>query len=130
MAAKDAVLIDRLYQVTEDGKAEIVNGKLVLMSPTGYTPGRAGLIITMSLDRYSRRRKFGHVVPDNVGFLVKLPNRLSFSPDAAFFTQKPPRNLRFVEGAPVFAVEIRSGGDYGPAAERRLSDKRRDYFAA
>jgi hypothetical protein len=30
----------------------------------------------------------------------------------------------------VFAVEVRSEGDYGPAAERELSQKRRDYFAA
>jgi Uma2 family endonuclease len=130
MASRTAALIESLYNVPDDGKAEIVGGKLVLMSPTGYTPGRAGLVITMSLDRYSRRKKLGHVVPDNVGFVVKLPDRLSFSPDAAFFTQKPPRNLRFVEGAPAFAVEVRSGGDYGPVAEKRLADKRRDYFTA
>jgi Uma2 family endonuclease len=130
MASRTTALIESLYNVPDDGKAEIVGGKLVLMSPTGYTPGRAGLVITMSLDRYSRRKKLGHVVPDNVGFVVKLPNRLSFSPDAAFFTQKPPRNLRFVEGAPAFAVEVRSGGDYGAVAEKRLAEKRRDYFAA
>jgi Uma2 family endonuclease len=129
MASRAAALIESLYHVPDDGKAEIVGGRLVLMSPTGYTPGRAGLLITMSLDRYSRRKKFGHVVPDNGGFVVKLPNRLSFGPDAAFFTQKRPRNLRFVEGAPAFAVEVRSGGDYGAAAER-LAEKRRDYFAA
>ncbi|MBI2502329.1 MAG: Uma2 family endonuclease, partial [Candidatus Latescibacteria bacterium] len=37
---------------------------------------------------------------------------------------------QFLEGAPVFAVEIRSENDYGPAAERDLADKRADYFAA
>jgi Uma2 family endonuclease len=130
MASKAATLIERLYDVPDDGKAEIVGGNLVLISPTGYTPGRAGLVISMSLDRYSRRKKLGHVAPDNVGFVVKLPNRQSFSPDAAFFTQKPPKNLRFVEGAPAFAVEVRSAGDYGPVAEKRLSEKRRDYFEA
>jgi Uma2 family endonuclease len=123
--ASRAALIESLYHVPDDGKAEIVGGTLVLISPTGYTPGRAGLVITMSLDRYSRRKKLGHVVPDNVGFVVKLPNRLSFSPDAAFFTQKPPKNLRFVEGAPAFAVEVRNAGDYGAVAEKRLADKRR-----
>ena len=38
--------------------------------------------------------------------------------------------MRFLEGAPIFAVEIRSENDYGPAAERALAEKRADYFAA
>jgi Uma2 family endonuclease len=37
--------------------------------------------------------------------------------------------MRFLEGAPVFAVEVRSEHDYGPAAERAMQDKRADYFA-
>ena len=31
--------------------------------------------------------------------------------------------------APRFAVEVRSDGDYGPAAERKMAMKRQDYFA-
>jgi Uma2 family endonuclease len=38
--------------------------------------------------------------------------------------------MKFVEGAPVFAVEVRSEGDYGPAAEKAMARKRADYFAA
>ena len=38
--------------------------------------------------------------------------------------------MKFLEGAPVFAVEVRSECDYGPAAETRLGDKRKDYLAA
>ena len=38
--------------------------------------------------------------------------------------------MKFAEGAPVFAVEIRSENDRGPAAEGRLATKRADYFAA
>lgn len=38
--------------------------------------------------------------------------------------------MKFLEGAPVFAVEVRSEGDYGPQAEQRMAKKRRDYFAA
>lgn len=33
-------------------------------------------------------------------------------------------------GAPVFAVEVRSEGDYGAKAEEKLAAKRVDYFAA
>ena len=71
----------------------------------------------------------GYAFPDNVGFIVKLPNRRSFSPDAAFFKGELRGGL-FLEGAPIFAVEVRSTDDYGPKAEERMALKRADYFAA
>ena len=37
--------------------------------------------------------------------------------------------MEFLNGAPMFAVEVRSKTDYGPAAERAMKDKRADYFA-
>lgn len=37
--------------------------------------------------------------------------------------------MEFLDGAPIFAVEIRSKTDYGPAAEREMAAKRADYFA-
>jgi Uma2 family endonuclease len=38
--------------------------------------------------------------------------------------------MKFLPQAPIFAVEVRSEGDYGPAAEREMATKRADYFAA
>ena len=38
--------------------------------------------------------------------------------------------MKFLKGAPVFAVEVRSGSDYGPTAEQEMAQKRADYFAA
>jgi Uma2 family endonuclease len=38
--------------------------------------------------------------------------------------------VKFYQGAPVFAVEVRSEGDYGPDAEVKIARKRPDYFAA
>ena len=126
MAAREATIED-LYRV--DGKAELVGGELVLMSPTGWLPGFAGGEIFASLREYARRTRAGYGVPDNVGFVVHLPNRRSFSPDAAFTTQAPLTG-QFIEGAPVFAAEVRSEDDYGPNAERAMAAKRADYFAA
>jgi Uma2 family endonuclease len=60
---------------------------------------------------------------------VDLPNRQSFSPDAAYY-EGPRPGMRFYEGAPRFAAEVRSENDYGPTAEQEMRDKRRDYFAA
>jgi Uma2 family endonuclease len=38
--------------------------------------------------------------------------------------------MKFFEGAPVFAAEVRSENDYGPSAEREIKNKIADYFAA
>lgn len=129
MSINTKATIEDLYRVLENAKAEIVNGKLVLMSPTGFMPGRAGGEIYASLRDYERRTKSGYALPDNVGFIVNLPNRRSFSPDAAFYTGKPTGG-KFLNGAPVFAAEVRSENDYGEAAEEAIAAKRRDYFAA
>jgi Uma2 family endonuclease len=129
MSTKTEATIEDLYRVPGNGKAEIVNGELVLMSPTGGVPGRASGEIYVSLREYERRTKNGYAFPDNVGFVVNLPHRRSFSPDAAFYVGKL-KGGHFLEGAPVFAAEVRSEGDYGAKAEREMAAKRRDYFAA
>lgn len=129
MAIRTQATIEDLYHLPENQKAEIVNGAIVFMSPTGFWPSRAAGAIYLSLCEYEQRAHTGYAIPDNAGFLVDLPNRQSFSPDAAFYTGQP-TGMKFLQGAPVFAVEVRSEGDYGPAAERTIAEKRADYFAA
>ncbi len=128
MDVKTEATAEDLARVAENGKAELVDGELVLMSPTGGLPGFVGGEIHASLREYARKTGLGHAIPDNVGFLVNLPRRKSFSPDAAFHTG--PITMSFLQGAPVFAAEVRSENDYGPAAERAMAAKRADYFAA
>jgi Uma2 family endonuclease len=119
--------ITRLYQIP--GKAEIVNGEIVCMPPTGDLPSYAADEVFASLREHVRRTGHGRAVGDNTGFLVNLPHRWSVCPDAAYYTG-PPAGMKFFPVAPVFAVEVRSDSDYGPATERRIADKRADYFAA
>jgi Uma2 family endonuclease len=101
VSPKTRATIADLYKV--DGKAELVNGEIVCMSPTGGRPGIAGGEIFASLREYARRTRTGRAFPDT--------------------------GMRFPEGAPVFAVEVRSEHDYGRAAERERRAKRADYFA-
>jgi len=129
MSTKSQITIEDLYYLPDNGKAEIVNGELHLMSPNGGAPGYAADEVFVSLRSYSKLNKTGRAVADNKGFHVRLPNRESFSPDAAFYVGPDPK-MKFFEGAPVFAVEVRSEQDYGPAAEEAIAHKRTDYFAA
>ena len=129
MSTKNQATIADLYRVPENGQAEIVNGEVIRMSPTGWKPNRASSKIWLRLYEYEQREGTGIAVADNAGFSVHLPNRESFSPDAAFYVGEDP-GMKFFEGALVFAAEVRSEGDYGPAAEKGIADKRADYFAA
>ena len=127
MTTKAEATIEDLYRMPE--KAEIVNGELVFMSPTGGLPNFAAGEIFVSLRGYAMRTRSGWAVTDNGAFVIDLPGRRTLSPDAAFYVGTPPR-MRFYDGPPIFAVEVRSEADYGPSAEEALAAKRADYFAA
>jgi Uma2 family endonuclease len=126
MSTKTRATIADLYKVA--GKAELVKGEIVEMPPTGDEPNAASVEVVVSLHAYARRTGRGRAYTDGAGFTVNLPHRESFSPDAAYHIG-PRTGMRFLEGAPVFAVEIRNENDYGPAAERAVQEKRADYFA-
>ena len=129
MSTKANATIEDLYHVPENGKAEIINGELVLMPPTGDLPNRAGGSIYVSLRLHEPNAPAGRAYSDNAGFKVNLPHRESFSPDAAFYVGKS-SGMKFLEGAPAFAAEVRSEHDYGPKAEREIAQKVADYFTA
>lgn len=124
--------IDDLYRVQQ--KAELVGGRIVMMSPAGYQHSRCVKAIFKNLDAYVTQRGRGEVFPDNLGFqIAELPGskRQSFAPDVSYYDGPPPPDpSKFIQGPPTFAVEVRSPEEYGPAAERQLADKRADYFAA
>ncbi len=120
-------LVAQLYRT--EGKAEIINGEIVKFMSTGDAPSSAAFNIAVSLKSYQRETKSGRTYTDNVGFLVNLPNRKSFSPDVSFYIGER-AGMKFLQGAPIFAVEVRSENDYGTKAEKDIAQKRQDYFAA
>ncbi len=130
MVTERAATLADLARIPDHGKAELVDGKLVAMPPTGGMPGRLSLKIAVALTRHEEETGTGHAFGDNVGFVVNLPHRRSFSPDAAYSFDADVSSDDFVVGAPAFAVEVRSKGDYGPAQDAVYAAKRADYFAA
>lgn len=74
MSAKTEATIEDLYDLPENGKAELVNGEIIQMAPTGGLSGRARGKIYRSLDDYEQNTKSGYALPDNVAFAVNLPH--------------------------------------------------------
>lgn len=129
--ARRVATIDDLL-ATED-KAELIDGEIVIIMPSGLPHGVASNRIGSSLDQYCYQTKHGRAAGDGVGFRVPLlpSGRESFSPDAFFYSGSlPAKRLKLIDGCPDFAVEVRSDNDYGPAAEKKLAEKRVDYFLA
>jgi Uma2 family endonuclease len=129
VAQKRATMAD-LQKV--EGKAELVNGRVVQYMATGYRPNIVAGRIYRKLAEFAETAG-GAAFTDSMGFAVpELPSgRESFSPDASYYTGPAPVNpMRFVEGPPDFAAEVRSESDYGPAAEAEMAAKRADYFLA
>ena len=127
MTTTELSLLDELDRV--DGKAEIIDGAVVRLPMSGSMPTFAAGEIFVSLHSYVRHTGRGRACTDGSDFLVQLPHRQSFRPDVSYYVGPDP-GMKFFPHAPLFAVEVRSENDYGPAAEREMAAKRADYLAA
>lgn len=116
-----------------DGKAELVNGRIVELMATGRRPSRIAARIYRSLDDHATATGRGEAFTDNMGFAVPelMSGRESFNPDASYYDGPlPADDWTFIDNPPNFASEVRSESDYGDAAEAELAAKRADYFEA
>jgi Uma2 family endonuclease len=123
--------LDDLARV--EGKAELIDGRIIPLMATGYRPNQIAGEIFVCLKLHVRATGRGVVFTGSMGFAVPRlrSGRQSFSPDVPYYEGPLPSNpMKFVNGAPTFAVEVRSEGDHGPAAEGEMAAKRADYFEA
>ncbi len=124
--------LDDLMRV--EGKAELIAGRIVRFMPNGYSPARIAFKISLALHAYATSSGRGEVFPDAMGFAMRPPlknGRQSFSPDTSYYDGPPPANpMKFIDGPPTFAVEVRSETDYTKRAEKEIVAKRADYFEA
>jgi len=131
-ASAPRATIHDLYSV--EGKAELINGRIVRYMPTGDLPSMVAAEIFVALRAYTKRTGIGIARTDNLAYALAQPlknGRQSFSPDASYYSGPLPANrMKFIDGTPTFAVEVRSEGDYTPAAQREMAAKRADYFEA
>ena len=130
-APEPAATIDDLARCA--GKAELIAGRIIPLRPTGRRPNLVAGRIFRSLADFVDALGQGEVYTATMGFAVRplTSGRQSFSPDVSYYSGPFPSNaMRFIDGPPTFAVEVRGESDYGPTAEALLAAKRADYFEA
>ena len=113
----------------DDGKYELVNGELTLMSPAGYEHGDVSAEIVCRLRPFVKKHKLGRVLDGQTGFWMKSGNVLS--PDVSFVSNEREGKLEclptgFFNGAPDLAVEVLSPSERMKDVDAKIAD----YFAS
>jgi Uma2 family endonuclease len=108
---------------------ELVEGRVVLVSPAGARHGRIVARVSRALSEFVEPRRLGVVLTGDVGFVVRRNPDTVRAPDVAFVREERfPDGLpaEFIEGAPDLAVEVLSPGDRWAA----VTSKAREFIAA
>src|ERR1700754_3362771 len=116
MVNRDATF-DDLHLV--EGRAEIVNGRIVMLDAGGFAHARAAMFIVGCLQQFEKRMRSGYAMNELANYRVVLPHRQSLCPDGSFYVGTPAGDNS--PYGPLFAVEVRSPGDYGMGAERPIA---------
>lgn len=111
------------------GRSELIDGRIVRMSPTNYRHGRIELRIGKLLDDFVAPRKLGKVLIGEVGIYTRRnPDRVRGA-DVLFITNETyarrSPGLAFLDVAPELVVEVLSPEDRAMDVTQKL----REYFA-
>lgn len=118
--------LEKLQEQAPDCQMELVDGEIVVMSPSGLEPDEIAVEIARQLGNWARPRKLGRVTGSSAGF--KLPNATGDvrAPDCSFIRASRLRRTTqdFAQLIPDLAFEVVSKSD--SLAKQR--QKVRDYL--
>ena len=130
-APTDAKLItgEELALLPDLGPCELVNGRIVPMSPTGGEHGRIESNFGEAISSFARARNLGKVFVGEVGIFTRRGPDTVRGADVAYLSNERYERLRskqgFLDVAPDLVVEVLSPHDSAAG----LTQKLREYFA-
>ncbi|WP_442482811.1 Uma2 family endonuclease [Aeoliella sp. SH292] len=129
-AEPQLVTADELLRDYHGQRCELIEGRVKLMSPTGFGHGSFERRIASLLGEYVDEHELGDVVTGEVGFLVARRPDTVLAPDVAFVTKDRLDAVGFTEKyfpeAPALAIEVVSPGDTAD----EVDEKARQWLAA
>jgi Uma2 family endonuclease len=120
---------EELARMGDVGRCELVDGRIVPMSPTGCQHGEIEARIAAALSTFVRPKKLGRVLTGEVGLYTRRdPDRVRgadvlFISDATYARRTP--GLAYLDVAPEIVVEVLSPEDRAVDVNQKL----REYFA-
>ncbi|MGF1569253.1 MAG: Uma2 family endonuclease [Nodosilinea sp.] len=111
LTAKDLEKVQRQLGNDNDYRFELVDGAIVIMSPSGYESDEVATEFGAQLRNWVKPRQLGRITGAGAGF--NLPNADTRAPDVSFVKaerlRRSPRS--FAELAPDLMVEVKSPTD-------------------
>jgi len=103
--------LEKIQRHYPDYSMELIDGNIVIMSPSGYESEEVGTEFARILGNWVRPRKLGRVVGSSAGF--KLPNTNLRAPDVSFIrAERLKRSTEdYAELVPDLVVEVKSKTD-------------------
>ncbi len=114
--------LEKLQTDYPDYRMELVDGEIIVMSPSGYESEEVATRFTIKLGSWVDDRRLGRVTGSSAGFT--LSNSDTRAPDVSFvFAQRLRRSPRsFAELAPDLMVEVKSPTDSVTKLRKKIDD--------
>jgi len=120
---------EELFDLGDIGPCELIDGRIVYMSPTGGEHARLEIRLGVELELFVRQRKSGWVLVGEVGiYTQRAPDRIRGA-DVAFISRErlpDGPGSGFLDVAPELVVEIMSPTDRWQDVRQKIEE----YFAA
>jgi Uma2 family endonuclease len=116
---------DQLFQAPGLGRAELVRGELIMMTPAGYRHGKIVSRLNSRLHVYVEQEALGEVMGAETGFVIAQAPDTVRAPDVAFvYRDRVPSTppVGYFHGAPDLAVEILSPNDRASEVLAKVHD--------
>ncbi len=116
-----------LFALGDIGRAELVKGELVRMTPTGHPHGHYEVNFVLSLGAFVRQHKLGRVLSGEVGLYTRRNPDTVRGADVAFISNERLAQVQsqsYLDVAPELIVEVISPDDRW----YDITDKLAEYF--
>ena len=115
-----------LFEFGDIGRAELIQGRLRAMSPTGYPHGIIEITIASLLRAFVRPRKLGKVLGGEVGIFIRRQPDTIRGADVAYISNarlaQNQASQGYLDVAPELIVEVLSPGDRWTDVMQKLAE--------